>query len=195
MKYWNWLGIAVLVLLILSCVSVALGQAPRDDAAVLKVAADSMEAVRKSDWQKFASFMHPEALREFQETLGSALRAVEPDSGEWKQVLKLFGNPKDVRTLLDLPPDQFFMRFLQGVMKSAPQVRRILSGTDFQMIGTVYEKDGTAHVVYRGKMKVEDAGFSKVDVISLKPDGDTWRLLLTGDFKAMGESLRKALKK
>jgi hypothetical protein len=168
---------------------------PRDNEAIQKVVSEALDAVKAAQWQKFAGLMHPDALRDLKQTFAPALEAADADSDELRQVMRFFGKPKDVKELLALPPDKFFARFLEGTMESVPRLRKVLSGSEFQMIGTVYEKDGTAHVVYRGRIKVNEVTVSKVDVISLKQDGESWRMLLSGDFKALADQLRGALKK
>jgi hypothetical protein len=168
---------------------------PRDDMAVQKVVNEALDATKAADWQKFASLMHPDALREIKEALAPALEAAEADSAELRQAMRLFGNPKSVKELLALSPDKFFARFLEGTTANVPRLRQVLTGSDFKVIGTVYETDGTAHVVYRGRLNVQGAAISKVDVISLKRDGDSWRMLMNTNFKGLAEQLRRSLKK
>lgn len=168
---------------------------PRDDEAVSKVVAQALEATKAEDWQKYATLMHPEALRDFKEVLVPALEAAAAAPDEGALVLRFFGNIKDAKKLLALPPDKFFAQFMQGVSTQIPQFRKALTGTEFKVIGTVYEMDGMAHVLYRASVKVDEIDVSQVDVISLKRDGQSWGMLMKAEFKAMAQQLRRILKK
>ncbi len=119
--------------------------------------------------------------------------AAKRDADEAKEILELFSGPKDAKRLMELPPDELFVSFVQGVTANVPELKRVLTASEFQIIGTVHEKDGTAHLVYRGKLKAGEAAISKVDVISLKRDKGSWRMLLRQDMKELSQQLPGAL--
>jgi hypothetical protein len=187
--------LSILAVLFIGVLAWASEPMPRDNAAVQKVVTQALDAMKAADWLKFASLMHPDALRDFKETLAQALEATESDPDEMRQAMRFFGNPKSVKELLALSPEKFFARFLEGITTTAPRLRQVLTGSEYKVIGTVYENDGTAHVVYRTHVKVEGTAASAVGVISLKRDGDSWRMLMSADFKALAEQVRRALKK
>src|SRR4051794_39915275 len=97
-----------------AAVLAAADPAPRDDEAVFKVAQQAFGALKAGNWQKFASLMHSEALRDFKQALAPSLESADTSSEEFKEIMSLFGNPKDVKELLALPPEKFFARLLQG---------------------------------------------------------------------------------
>ncbi len=175
--------------------SVGLASEPaRDDAAVTRVVAATLEATRHADWKQYAKFMHPEALREVKDALGLALRTTGNDSAEAQQVLRLFGDAKDVDALLAMSPEDFFVSFLSGTTATVPRLKKMLGSVDAQVVGVVYEKGNLAHVVVRAKVKYQDLELTKMDVISLKRNGEDWRLLLSGDLRGFVEIARRSLK-
>ena len=52
------------------------------------------------------------------------------------------------------------------------------------------EGNDVVHVVYRGTATVGEVKISKMSVMSLKADGDSWRMLLTGDIEGMAAMMK-----
>jgi putative sterol carrier protein len=58
------------------------------------------------------------------------------------------------------------------------------------VVGHVREGDDVVHVVYRGTTSVGNVKISKMSVMSLKADGESWRMLLTGDIEGMAAMMK-----
>jgi hypothetical protein len=173
------------LLLLFLCIPAAFSAepVPRDDAAVEKVVTAAFGAATQLDWQKYADLMHPDGLREIKGMLSPVLEKVAPDSREETRILRYFAGAKDVKQLLGMAPAAFFASYLKGTTSRLPIATQDLRGLKFRIIGTVYEKDGTAHVVYRSSFKRDDNFITKVEIVSLKRHQMAWRILLTMEIK------------
>lgn len=95
-------------------------------------------------------------------------------------------------------PKKFFSRFLQSLFKLKPGLEDALKNATIAPIGHVAEQtpEGeTVHVVYRMTTRIQGVSISKVSVMSLRQDGDQWKLLLTGEIEGLAQSLKQQLKR
>src|SRR5260370_7458209 len=78
-----------------------------DDAAIEKVVADSMEAARKGDWNRYAELIHPESLEDYKNMWLPALTAAAKEMADKQQDLfPLFDKTADLQSLLALKPKE-----------------------------------------------------------------------------------------
>ncbi|MBL8202830.1 MAG: hypothetical protein JNM09_01280 [Blastocatellia bacterium] len=145
-------------------------------------------ASQASDWAKAATYLHPEALGSLKRTFAEILKLDKKDEAG-KQLFGLKNNAE----FEQLSPSAVFERMIVMLTASTPQIKDILSQAQSSVIGKVPEAPDIMHVVYRTELKLADAPFAKVEVMSLKKSGDTWRLLLSGDLEAAFASVSKAL--
>jgi hypothetical protein len=109
-----------------------------------------MDAVKRMKWKEFVQLMHPEALQSMKEMFMPVLQAVvDKDEEDQAEVLAFFSGASEVKTVMALPPSEFFESFLKGALGKVPNLKKIFSGMNFQVIGTVREGKDLAHVVCR----------------------------------------------
>jgi len=143
------------------------------------------------DWDEYAELMHPEALQDFKDLLVSVLEATgETDRATQMGLVSFFDGARDAEAVIALEPEELFAAFMRGVVSQSPQMREAFAGVDFEIIGTVYEGNDLAHVVYRMQMSLEGLDMTQVDVVSLRRSGTDWRMLLTGEFEGLAEQLK-----
>ena len=65
---------------------------------------------------------------------------------------------------------------------------------DTEIIGTVKEGDIT-YVLTRSTAGNADVKLTQVEVISMIPDGDSWKLLLSGKMEGIAQALKAQLQK
>ena len=161
----------------------------RDDAAIEKVVADSMEAVRNANWKRYAELVHPESLEDYKKMWLPALTAAGKE-GPDKQpdLLPLFDKAADLKSVIALKPNEFFVSSMNGM---APQFSEGIANplkVDEQIIGTVHEGDDQAYVVIRTRTKFDRSEMTKVEVIALKRSGTEWKMMLPDVVRIMAET-------
>ena len=144
-------------------------------------------AMRTNDWIGAAELMHPEALAKFRRMF---LPLVKADStGQLCQ--RLFA-ASSASELAGLPDAELFARFFRTLVSGAPELRGMFAGSDLVPIGHVLEGNDIAHVVFRMKVAAEDGvTLTKVQAVSLRRAGLTWRVLLSGDFEGLATAIAR----
>jgi hypothetical protein len=162
----------------------------RDDAAVEKVVASSMEAGRKMDWKGYAELVHSESLEDYKNMWLPVLRDATKD-GRDKQVdlLSLFDKATDLKSVVALKAKEFFVNSMKGMASRFPESKLSLLNLDAKIIGTVHESDDLAYVVVRVRTRNQETEVTKVDVIALKRSGTEWKLMLPDVVRTMAETL------
>jgi hypothetical protein len=161
----------------------------RDDAAIEKVVADSLEAARKGDWKRYAELMHPESLEDYKKMwlpVFTAAAKKGPDSQA--DLLPAFDKAADLKSVIALKPKEFFVSSMKG-MASLFLRQGIASpvNVDGKIIGTVHEGDDQAYVVVRTRWKFDGGEMTKVEVIALKRSGTEWKMMLPDVVRLMAE--------
>src|SRR5262245_31220854 len=81
-----------------------------EDAVLQKVAAASLESLRKLDWKAYAEQIHPDSLRDFKALFEPLLHAAERKKpSEQAALLEAFEGGRDLKTVLGWPPKEFFI--------------------------------------------------------------------------------------
>ena len=153
------------------------------------VAAQAMRAMNAQGHAEFASYMHPDALKSFRKMMSEVLDSAAASKAE-SEILGLFHEAKSVAALNELTDQQFFTSFLQGVTGRIPNLKDALGGAEFEILGHVKEGADVAHVVTRIKISMAGASVKKMSVISLRRDGKTWKMLLTGELEGLAAMLK-----
>ncbi|MEQ1859889.1 MAG: hypothetical protein ABMA13_08135 [Chthoniobacteraceae bacterium] len=142
-----------------------------------------------------ADAMHPDALVQFQGILGRIADAIAAAPADRKppekMISALFGEPGLAAVKTDAPRD-VFVRFMSNLMTFLPQVREMTAGSEYQVLGHV-EEGNLAHVVFRATLRRGEAEVTKMDVLSLKRDGERWKVLLTDDLAGVVAGLGRQL--
>lgn len=143
-------------------------------------------AIRAKGMTATADFIHPDELKRFQAML---LPLFADADAEPAQLLArgLFGPEATAESINALEPAEFmrgFMRMVDTQLKDTP-----LSVGDAQILGAVKEGD-VVHLVSRNTVGVGELQLTQLEVISLKPYQDTWRLMLTGKMEGIAQALK-----
>jgi hypothetical protein len=150
------------------------------------VVQDYFAALQQNGLTSAADFMHPDELRRFKEMIFPIL-AAEDAAGRHDLREAMFGANATMGDAESASPADFlraFMRFVAARMSDAkPHFDRI------EVLGAIPEGD-VVHVVTRVYVGVGDLAVRQMEVVSLKPSGDDWKLMLTGQMEGLAQALR-----
>lgn len=136
-----------------------------------------------------ADHMHPAEIARFKELL-LPMCAQGAESKGMAFCKGVFGAGATEKSVAEMSPRDFMstvLNFLVTVLGDHPALAslRIRSA---ELVGSVHEGE-LVHVLARTKASVSNLNVVSMEVISLKKDGDEWRIMLSGNL----ESLAKAL--
>jgi hypothetical protein len=143
-------------------------------------------AMRANDWVGTAELMHPEALAKFRRMF---LPLVDADTTG--QLCRRLFDASSAAELTALPDAELFARFFRTLVNDAPELSGMFAGADLIPIGHVLEGNEIAHVVFRMKVAADGVTLTKVQAVSLRRLGQTWRVLLSGDFEGLATTLAR----
>ncbi|MCW5604032.1 MAG: hypothetical protein KIT18_05750 [Burkholderiales bacterium] len=147
-------------------------------------------SMKSFDPSKLASGMHPQALEQFRQVILGAVTGASPAKVA-QEVLPVFG-VKSVAELEKLSAQDFYAAFFAGLGNARPSFKSMMGQSNYDVLGSVVEQD-LAHVVYRIRVNVQGQNATRIGVLSLKRNGNTWGALLTTEVEGMANSLRTQL--
>jgi hypothetical protein len=162
-----------------------------------EVARGYMDAVRTGDMEHVGVFMHPAALEKFKGILVQLAGAVgnvdaETDPKRNTAIKILFGEEKP-QTIKDAAAKGLFIHFLTNLSQAMPMLRQMLNDSSYDFIGHVDEGGNQTHVVYRATLTTGGTAVTKMEVLTLKRDGEDWKVMLTGDIESFVGGLTRQL--
>ena len=153
-----------------------------------QVAHSYIRAMADSRLSIVADEMHPAALERFKGVLVGIAEAIVAAPAERKPspkiVSALFGEA-GVEAVKTTPARDVFVQFMSNLTTFLPQIREMSAGTEHEIIGHVDEGGNVTHVVFRATLKKGSTELTKMDVLSLKRDGEDWKVLLTDDMESL----------
>jgi hypothetical protein len=175
------LGVAIL------CASSFAGHAQDRSETPEQVTRQFGAAMRTNDWVGTAQLMHPDALARFRAMFIPILRA--DDTGQLCE--RLFATTSSAEVAA-LPDAELFARFFRTLVSGTPELGGMFAGADMVPVGHVLEGADVAHVVFRMKVASDDGvTITKVQAMSLRRSGSTWRVLLSGEFEGLAAALAR----
>jgi hypothetical protein len=185
-RRWRSWGRALPLLALILALASLPAAAETPEAFARKVA----DVTTAADWKGFAALFDPEALADLKRLLRGML-AEETT----RPMGKAFTGLSTAEEADKLSGEQVFERFMANVSGNIPGFTEALKSADIQVIGHVDEKPDLAYVVTRNTVKVGESKITKMEVISLRKQGDSWRALLSGSLEGVIEQLRLITKK
>jgi hypothetical protein len=96
----------------------------------------------------------------------------------------VFGPEATLASVEAMPPAQFMDAFMR---LAGDQFKGVTFG-DCEILGTVREKDMT-HVVTRITAGVQEVRMNQLTVVSTKPFGTEWKLMLSGELEGLATAI------
>ena len=150
------------------------------------VAEAYVAAIRTNGLTAAADFIHPDELQRFKVMVAPVF--ADPGSPAAKGLVQaVFGPQATVESVAAMDPTTFmrgFMGFLDGQLKATNT-----TVGNVQILGAVREGD-TVHLVTRNSTAVAGMELTGLEVLSLKPYQETWKLLLSGEIEGLAQALK-----
>ena len=164
-----------------------------------EIAKGYMEAVKSGDSEHVGAFMHPAALEIFKGILVQVAAVVatadaDADPKKSTAIKVLFGDVKP-EAAKDASAKDLFVHFMANLTTAIPLMRQMLANSTYDFIGHVDEGANQAHVVYRATLATGGATVTKMEVLTLKRDGEEWKVMLTGDIESFVGGLTRQFQK
>ncbi|WP_269792636.1 hypothetical protein [Stenotrophomonas sp. Iso1] len=161
-------------------------QAPQTPEEVSRASA---EATNARGMAAMADFIHPDELQRFKNTLAPLFIENPSESTTWL-LRKFFGKDATAETVRKMPPAVFMANVVKLAESQMPDAEPRVD--DLQILGSVREGE-LIHLVTRSAVTLGSAQLTKMEVVSMKPYGDSWRMLLSGDVESMSRAIRAGL--
>lgn len=149
------------------------------------VAREYLEAVRADGFAAEARFMHPDELARFQ---GLLIPVFEADQAAGSRALlnATFGRDAAMLDVRLSDPVEFMRRFARVMAVRMPD--QPVGFDELRVLGMV-EEGARVHVLVRLLTVSESASEEDLEVVTLLPDGDEWKLTLGPKLEAAVRSM------
>jgi hypothetical protein len=128
--------------------------------------------------------MHPQALDDFKKMMAPFAEAAAT-----KEIAQMFFKVKSKAEYAALSSGEAFKRFMQNVVGAEPIMKEAISSIQAEPLGHVMEGADTAHVVTRTKAGAQGITTTKMAVITMKRDAETWKAMLSGEIDGFARAL------
>jgi hypothetical protein len=160
--------------------------------------ADTREAVVTKYVAAFGDYKFEEAgrlirgsdLAHYKSNFSILFRA-EAQTGKTDFLRAAFGDKATLDDALNASPEAVFAATMKVVMSAATRLDTKPEFLPPKILGEVSETPELVHVLVRSFVKLGDTTTSKVEVISMAPEGKTWKIILPEQLKAMGQIMLK----
>ena len=162
--------------------ALAVGAQPATSSSPEAVVKEYLAVLQKEGMMAVSRYIHPDELKRFKEML---MPWVRKDASQKNEVIPgLFGIEATLVSVEAMPPAQFMDAFMR---LAGEQLKDVTFG-ECEIVGTVREKDMT-HVVTRITAGVQDLRMNKLTVVSTKPLGKEWKLMLSGELEGLAAAI------
>jgi hypothetical protein len=171
---------------ILGLLLVAAQAQPAPDAVQAgEVVREYLEAIRAEGFTAQARYIHPEELARFQRML---IPVFEANQAAGTRVLlnATFGRDATVLDARLAEPADFMRRFVRVMAVRMPE--QPVAFDEIAILGTV-EEGSRLHVLARLRAGSEEDAVESLEVVSLLPDGEAWRVMLSPELEAAARSM------
>ena len=145
-----------------------------------------IDATRALRFDELSAMMHPSALADFKSMMREV---VELDSTS--EATELLFQVKSLAAYDSLPDGAAFERLMRAMIERNPMIADALSQASGTVLGHVNEGDDLVHVVYRVGVAAGAKEMTKIEVVTLKRDGEEWRTLLAGNIEGLAQALKQ----
>ena len=149
------------------------------------------EAIGKDGVSATADFIHPQEAERFRAMLAPLFTAM-PDSQGDALARTFFGDKADAAKVAAMPANAFMralLRFVEQQAAGAGLGKGRIEVRQFDLLGSVLE-DEVHHFVTRGTVAAGPITMTTLEVVSIRPDGDGWGMLLSGELDGMEQAIK-----
>lgn len=145
--------------------------------------------LENGDYVAAAEKFDPEQLNEFR-TMMEFYKEI-PAEGQAQFIQTFFGSDQTAESIEKINDVEFFAGIFTFIMRQASAAGS-LSFDGFEVLGEVMEGEDIAHLVTRNRVSVGELEVEAMEVVSLKKEGEEWRMLLSGKMKGLPDQMRAA---
>lgn len=151
------------------------------------VAQAYVQAIRERGVAASPEFIHPDELAKFKDMLLPLM--VDDDSPIGDGLRRVaFGDGVTADAVRTMDDAAFMAGFLDGVLGKQMESMGVALG-EAQVIGAVREGE-LVHLVTRNKVDAPGLKMTSLEVISLKPYQDSWKLMLSGEMEGLAQAIK-----
>lgn len=151
------------------------------------VAQAYVKAIRERGVAASPEFIHPDELAKFKDMLLPLM--VDDDSPVGDGLRRVaFGADVTADAVRAMDDAAFMAGFLDGVLGKQMESMGVALG-EAQVIGAVREGE-LVHLVTRNKVDAPGLKMTSLEVISLKPFKDSWKLMLSGEMEGLAQAIK-----
>lgn len=151
------------------------------------VAQAYVQAIRERGVAASPEFIHPDELAKFKDMLLPLM--VDDDSPVGDGLRRVaFGEGFTADAVRAMDDAAFMAGFLDGVLGKQMESMGVALG-EAQVIGAVREGE-LVHLVTRNKVDAPGLKMTSLEVISLKPYQDSWKLMLSGEMEGLAQAIK-----
>lgn len=172
------LGFTIMMMLLVAGLGHADSDQKHDEASIRASVRDALDNWKNGKWAELARNTHPAALKQFKTGWSSTLIRMK-DNPTFETIL---GPEKKLDQVLKMAPEDFYRHFLEWTAKGS-FILTDYRGSEGKVVGIVFEKDELAHTVVR--FRQQNSGHEFLRIVSVRKDGDQWKLLLPGEVEAL----------
>lgn len=178
----------LLLALLAPCPAVPAAETPETPEAFMQRYA---EAIRTEGVGVTVEFVHPDDVARFHAML-SPLFETLPKAQADAMAKSLFGGKTDAAAVAAMPADRFmrgFLRFVEAQAMGGAVGKGGITVREFVLLGSVPEGE-VHHFVTRGTVEAAGITMTRLEVVSVKPDGDGWGMLLSGELDGIAQAIK-----
>jgi len=143
-------------------------------------------AIKQQGATASVDFIHPDELLRFKQMLLPIFDAGE-EKAKAEVIQALYGKTATSASVKTMSPADFMRGFMKISEAQAKSMN--ISFGDIKILGSVNEGD-VVHLVTRHSAGTQDFSMTELEVVSLKPYQDSWRVLLSGKLEGMGQAIK-----
>ena len=172
--FHRWaLGLAWVVIAALLCANQATAQNSRTPKMVAEA---YMAAVNQTNWHAAAAQMHPQSLEVIHKVFIEAFET----STDQASLANLYG-VKDIDGFKQMPPEEFFVRFMTTIIGKDPQFAEAMRHIVFKVEEEEVLSEDEVLIRYSASIDNEGSTVSDVDSLVLRRSSLGWKIYSTPD--------------
>ena len=140
-------------------------------------------------FSRAAAHFDPEQLKEFTSMMGFYKEI--PDEAQSQFLAVFFGQGATIAQVEELNDVDFFASIFRFIMNQA-EAAGGLNFDGMEILGEVPEGNDVAHLVTRNRVSVGQIKMESMEVVSLRKNGNEWRVMLSGKIKGIPAQLKSA---
>jgi len=151
-----------------------------------------ISALGTFNFQKAAEYINDRDLGEFKSVFLNIYRAEQAQGkNEFKNLT--FGPSVKLLDIEKVGNEIFFAKIVRALMGVSEDIIGQIEILPSQYLGEIEENERLHHSLVRSNMKLGSNQTTKIEIISMIPEGTQWKIILPENFKTMGNMVAQKL--